>query len=370
MATSISALTNGQVKLDQDGYVRYFQNLRYTARAEGTELVIYNNDNSPEFKDEYVNIVAPASVDLEDLCDTLNTLPYFFKASGGGGAVTCVDAGTTDYSTLYWNTGTSCWEESTTLMNNPNLTFSGGIQLSGPVETAGFGVNSAPWTVSNVLLKIGANYSSTNSLANSTTGLLTRLQLGTVAATLQYTNSVNGTGWLNNLTEADWKVDNLGYTDHILLTDNSITFKTTQDSAKYATFIGAQNARIDGGVVNSVVLGGDTLVPIVNSNTVATPGIVKSILLVEADYAIDWNAGVEIYEVDTSTNGLAITITLSDPNETGRYIVIKDSDVNAAALNIIIDAGANLIDGSATYTINTNGGVARLAWGNYQWMLV
>jgi hypothetical protein len=67
-----------------------------------------------------------------------------------------------------------------------------------------------------------------------------------------------------------------------------------------------------------------------------------------------------------NTNAGVITINLPYPwPAAGKELTIKDNDGNAAANNIIINAGdARAIEGSQTKVINTNWGSLKILWNN------
>lgn len=74
--------------------------------------------------------------------------------------------------------------------------------------------------------------------------------------------------------------------------------------------------------------------------------------------------------ISVGTTASAPTITLPASPTTGDTYVIKDANGNAAARNINISGGANLIDVSTTYVISANYGVATVVFNGTKWITV
>jgi hypothetical protein len=73
--------------------------------------------------------------------------------------------------------------------------------------------------------------------------------------------------------------------------------------------------------------------------------------------------------VFSSTSGGAATVNLGTPT-TGRRIVVKDNDGNAATNNITVSPGSGTIDGQPNHVINTNWGSVTFIGNGTNWRVI
>lgn len=104
MAISITALSSGQVKVDDGVTVNYYQNGLYSVEPiNATQCAIVNLTGSSVYVFIASNVTTPAgSWTPATLAPALNVSPYFFKSAGGGGGGS-ISPGTVLGQTAYWN---------------------------------------------------------------------------------------------------------------------------------------------------------------------------------------------------------------------------------------------------------------------------
>ena len=139
MATIITAITNGQVKIAQGSATPlYFANQDFTANIDASKGVVYlwditQNTKSTEFAPEDTTVGGVNYPTLEGLCEVLNASPFFFRASSGGGGGATVCPSTADYQTLV-SDGAGGWCISANAFSTPpnggtHFLFTGSFDL-------------------------------------------------------------------------------------------------------------------------------------------------------------------------------------------------------------------------------------------------
>lgn len=147
MATTITVITNGQVKIKKGSATAlYYANSDYTARIDASQGVVYllditQNVRSIDFAPEDTTVGGVNYPTLEGLCEVLNAQPYFFKASSGGGGGATVCPSTADYQTLV-SDGAGGWCISENAFSTPppvvtDLLFTGSFDVGGGNIAAG-----------------------------------------------------------------------------------------------------------------------------------------------------------------------------------------------------------------------------------------
>ena len=145
--------------------------------------------------------------------------------------------------------------------------------------------------------------------------------------------------------------------------------KTSKAQDNLAITIGSKSSIVNDGIVNSVIIANTAMTASKSNTTYSAGGQVNKLYYhnssadyttLESDYFISFNTD--------AGGGGSRTVNLIATPETGRTYVIKDSGGKAAARNIILNpAGATLIDGAATKTINSNYGSFIVVYNGTSW---
>lgn len=360
MAISISALSSGQVKIEDTNYTNpeYYMNSKYTANIDGDYIVLFDNEkNITSRKMLYSDIVSPASANAEDLCDILNASGYFFKSTSGGGGGGNVANGTTNHSTLRWDTGTQKWEESLSLINNDTLGYTGGIYSPvANVSLAGF-VEGANWF--NVLSNVATSKTADFGYTTGANNINNRLTISTTVLNLRCEPS-NTTGWRLMMDNLRTKISHrANLAGEITIYDNTSGAAVTDNVQMYPILLSAEESTISQSIKNAVAAAGDQLF-INYNNTLAWGGSVMKTTTISSDTVLTGNEGWTVILCDTTSN--AITIDLPGNAEQGRTYWIKDIG-QASSNNITIDPVVGGIDQNPTYTINSTMGSVQIVKG-------
>lgn len=95
-----------------------------------------------------------------------------------------------------------------------------------------------------------------------------------------------------------------------------------------------------------------------------------SLLIIANAGSTPYNSTTEdVVSVPTHTGSFTVNLPNSVGLPAGKAIYIKDAAGVAAANNIIVSAAA-LIDGSSTYTINTNYGCVKVIYTGVTWLIL
>ena len=337
----ITALTNGQVKIvnTDTGLITYYANQNYTASSEAGNLRLTNIAvNKRSIVIEYALINTPASTDIEDLCDILNSTPFFFlDSSGGGGGGTCLSVGTIDFSTPRWDSGSTCWVENTDFLQD----WSSGTQ-------------DFNLSCNDTLFGIGGFAISTSDLAatTNTTGISIINGVGSLSA---YDGFVSGSAIQLKVDTSDKSLEIRAGTSGIAgattqamrVIENSGPGDTTEDdNSLVCVHINARNSEIAAGAFNSVSIAGrDTVINY--ANTLATQNFQNNGSY--SNPAVFQVVGMA-YTTDQDTTFILVpsigaVVSLAQTTfRAGIVYVIK----NISLGSITIDPGAiNFIDASA-----------------------
>lgn len=80
MSVQITVLSQGQVRIvdSSDSSTRYFQNNLCNAQMDGEEFFTISDVDNKLYRYAVADVTVPATyTSSENLCDTLNTTPYF-----------------------------------------------------------------------------------------------------------------------------------------------------------------------------------------------------------------------------------------------------------------------------------------------------
>jgi len=368
MAFTITALTDGQIKIvdSTKGTTTYFMNGTHTAQLDESDsdivIIININNNKPAYTLTYSDVTTPVTANTGELVDTLNASPYFFKSTSGGGGGGNVDNGTTDNSTLRWDTGTNKWEESLTLLNDDTAVFSGGIFKAAPtISVAGFLVGTQ-WN--NTLSDVSGSKSWS---AGHTTGTLLvnrniRITPTSVNIRSEATNKIGFNISMDDLqTKISQRNNNAG---EITIYYNTGGAAVTADVGMYPVMISAQNASIDEDTQNAVCAGGDSL-QIYYSNTLAHGGNVMGVGSILADTVMTGDEGWSCIFCDTTAG--VINLTLPNPVEIGRNYYIKNS---TAVNNVVVIPAAGTIEGLGSVNVATDTAIQIILVAFNDWRII
>lgn len=298
--------------------------------------------------------------------------------------------------TVYWDTGTQRLNTTATGTANFVLTSNGAgspptyqaVSASGAVTSVSGGnnititgtatapiVNVSGTTNHSVLLGNATN--SINSLANGTTGQVLHAVTGAndpIWGAVSLTADVSG---ILPIANGGTNASSMTTTDGTVYFDGTRLVTTATGTANFVLTSGGPGvaptyqAVSASGAVTSVTAG----LNIAITGTATAPIVSESQDQYLTNYRVAnaspfvVNATDFYITVDTST--IPITIQLPNAPTIYRRFVIKDSAGNAAAQNVTVTTvgGVKLIDGAATFVMNTNYQAIELVYDNFGYQI-
>lgn len=147
----------------------------------------------------------------------------------------------------------------------------------------------------------------------------------------------------------------------LIMNQGSVALQASGSTAPYFMYVATDSAGTWGYVV---VSDGDTST---FENLAFSGSLVTS---VTTPVSYPYNVDTIDYFIAADTTSAAVTINLNSSPNTGQNIIVKDVNGNALINNVTVNGNGNNIDGSASFTINTNYQSVTLIFNGTEWSVI